>query len=59
MIFFETNSIIEQLKHLGNSKGCYKIILDCADHNVPFYEKCDFKKKEVQMVRYAPEKSKL
>ena len=22
---------------------CYKIVLDCADHNVAFYEKCGFK----------------
>ena len=40
--------------------GCYKVILDCSDSNVKFYEKCGFQKKEVQMVRlqkrnsYAP-----
>lgn len=28
---------------------CYKVILDCADHNVGFYEKCGFHKKEVCM----------
>ena len=31
--------------------GCYKVILDCSEENVPFYEKCGLTKKEVQMVR--------
>ncbi len=31
-------------------RGCYKVILDCAEHNVAFYEKCGLTKKEVQMV---------
>ncbi|KAL2533533.1 Glucosamine 6-phosphate N-acetyltransferase [Abeliophyllum distichum] len=32
--------------------GCYKVILDCNIDNIPFYEKCGFKQKEVQMVKY-------
>ncbi|XAR69744.1 Glucosamine-phosphate N-acetyltransferase [Bertholletia excelsa] len=32
--------------------GCYKVILDCSDQNRTFYEKCGFKQKEIQMVRY-------
>lgn len=31
--------------------GCYKVILDCSEDNVNFYQKCGFTKKEVQMVR--------
>lgn len=31
--------------------GCYKVILDCSEENVPFYEKCGLIKKEVQMVK--------
>ena len=31
---------------------CYKIILDCAEHNVKFYNKCGYKTKEIQMVQY-------
>ena len=31
--------------------GCYKVILDCSEDNVPFYAKCGLTKKEVQMVR--------
>ena len=47
--------IIEQLKVIGERVGCYKIILDCSDKNVPFYEKCGFTKKEVEMVWYIPQ----
>ena len=32
--------IIEQLKHIGRETGCYKVILDCSEKNVPFYQKC-------------------
>jgi len=49
--------VISQLEHLGISLGCYKIILDCSEKNVPFYEKCGFKKKEVQMAFYTPKSS--
>jgi glucosamine-phosphate N-acetyltransferase len=34
--------IIEQLKSIGISLQCYKIILDCAEKNVGFYEKTGF-----------------
>lgn len=52
--------LIEALVHMGEKLGCYKIILDCSDKNVPFYEKCGFTKKEVQMVKYyEKQKSKL
>jgi len=49
--------VITQLEHLGKSLGCYKIILDCSEKNVTFYEKCGFKKKEVQMALYSPKSS--
>ena len=31
---------------------CYKVILDCDEKNVGFYEKLGMKRKEVQMVKY-------
>ncbi|XP_041028773.1 glucosamine 6-phosphate N-acetyltransferase-like [Juglans microcarpa x Juglans regia] len=34
------------------SIGCYKVILDCSLENRAFYEKCGFKQKEIQMVKY-------
>lgn len=45
-----TYRVIEALVKLAEEAGCYKIILDCSEENVPFYEKCGLYKKEVQMV---------
>lgn len=47
-----THRLIEELTQRAAALQCYKIILDCGEHNVPFYEKCGLVKKEVQMVRY-------
>lgn len=44
--------VIESLKHIGDLTGCYKIILDCSVKNVPFYQKCGFTQKEVEMALY-------
>ncbi|KAJ3062662.1 Glucosamine-phosphate N-acetyltransferase-like protein [Quaeritorhiza haematococci] len=50
--------VIETLKYIGKHTGCYKIILDCSDKNVPFYVKCGFTQKEYEMVLYIPENDK-
>ncbi|KAI9289964.1 acyl-CoA N-acyltransferase [Umbelopsis sp. AD052] len=42
--------IIEALKYIGENTGCYKVILDCSEKNIPFYEKCGFSHKEYEMV---------
>ncbi|CAG8508392.1 9951_t:CDS:2 [Dentiscutata heterogama] len=47
--------IIQALKHIGAKTGCYKVILDCSEENVPFYEKCGFTRKECEMVWYIPD----
>ena len=44
--------VIELLKSLAQVNNCYKVILDCADYNVPFYNKCGFFVKECQMAWY-------
>lgn len=44
--------VIAALMAHAQSQGCYKVILDCSDSNVPFYEKCGFMRKEVQMAMY-------
>lgn len=36
----------------AKDNGCYKIILNCADKNITFYEKCGFKSKNVEMSLY-------
>jgi glucosamine-phosphate N-acetyltransferase len=46
--------VIQQLRHIADELKCYKVILDCSEDNVPFYERCGFKLKEVQMVVYSP-----
>ncbi|CAG8517199.1 7637_t:CDS:2 [Ambispora gerdemannii] len=63
--------VIQALKYIGAKTGCYKVILDCSEevrdleiqpgkydklfHNVPFYEKCGFTRKEVEMAWYTDE----
>ena len=47
--------IIDLLKALAQANNCYKVILDCAERNVKFYEKCGFKVKEVEMAWYIPQ----
>nr|ASU54202.1 histone acetyltransferase [Hevea brasiliensis] len=44
--------IIGFLTDHAHSMGCYKVILDCSVENKAFYEKCGFKQKEIQMVKY-------
>ncbi|KAF9406930.1 Glucosamine-phosphate N-acetyltransferase-like protein [Podila epigama] len=44
--------IIETLKAIGQQVGCYKVILDCSEKNVLFYEKCGFERKGVEMGWY-------
>ena len=44
--------VIEALVAAARELGCYKVILDCSEANVPFYEKCGLTRKEVQMVAY-------
>lgn len=51
--------LIDALVQLARNVGCYKVILDCDDKNVAFYEKSGFKVKERQMVIYLPKQAKL
>ena len=44
--------LIEKLKDVAVERGCYKVILNCNESNVKFYEKCGYKKKEFEMVKY-------
>lgn len=44
--------MIDALTDEACRRGCYKVILDCAESNVPFYERCGYATKELQMVRY-------
>ena len=44
--------ILQELQAAARAFGCYKVILDCAEHNVPVYAKAGFVQKEIQMVKY-------
>lgn len=44
------NILIKKLVDIGlNEFKCYKIILNCLEHNIEFYDKCGFKKVGVEM----------
>ena len=42
-------AIIDSLVEIAKEKGCYKVILNCSNENVPFYIKCGFKLTENEM----------
>ena len=44
--------IIENLLNISHQVNCYKVILNCNEENVGFYEKNGFLKKEIEMVKY-------
>ncbi|KAI0782728.1 acyl-CoA N-acyltransferase [Abortiporus biennis] len=46
--------IIQALTGISENSGCYKTILNCSDHNIPFYQKCGYEKKENEMVSPIP-----
>lgn len=44
--------LINFLTEFAKNNNCYKVILDCSENNVGFYEKCGFSQKNVQMSLY-------
>jgi glucosamine-phosphate N-acetyltransferase len=44
--------IIDSLVNIAKVSNCYKIILDCSEKNIGFYEKCGFTNNNVQMSLY-------
>jgi glucosamine-phosphate N-acetyltransferase len=43
------SSLVQKCIDVAKDEKCYKVILDCSDDNVPFYEKAGFRKHEVSM----------
>ncbi|KAL9655033.1 hypothetical protein ABK040_008816 [Willaertia magna] len=41
--------LIDECINYSKKRNCYKVILDCSEKNVGFYEKCGFIRKEIQM----------
>ncbi|RKP12659.1 glucosamine 6-phosphate N-acetyltransferase [Piptocephalis cylindrospora] len=44
--------LITQLRHAAQVLGCYKLLLNCSDKNIGFYEKCGLTQQDVQMKLY-------
>ena len=44
--------LISHLTETAFKAGCYKVILDCNENLVPFYESCGYTQKQTQMSRY-------
>jgi len=44
--------LIDHLLAVSRSMGCYKVILDCNDQNIAFYEKLGFKIHVNHMANY-------
>ena len=44
--------IIKHLIELSKEVGCYKVILNCKDELVGFYDKCGLWRKGSQMIKY-------
>ena len=43
------NMLVNHAISIAKDRGCYKVILDCDEDNIYFYEKCGFKQKGVSM----------
>lgn len=41
--------LIQALSSIARNSGCYKVILDCDEKNVKFYEKCGYRRAGVEM----------
>ena len=45
-------TLVRRLVALAAQRGCYKVLLDCAPHNVQFYLKCGLGECGVEMSQY-------
>jgi len=43
------SKLIEKAKKLATDERCYKIILDCSQHNLTYYKKFGFYQNEISM----------
>ncbi|WVQ81563.1 hypothetical protein IAT38_003687 [Cryptococcus sp. DSM 104549] len=44
--------LVVGLREMAVGLGCYKVILDCKEAKIPFYEKCGFHKRSAGMAYY-------
>jgi glucosamine-phosphate N-acetyltransferase len=43
------SALVQKCIDVARRLNCYKVILDCSQNNIPFYEKAGFRKHEVSM----------
>ena len=43
------SALIKHALHFARTVGCYKVVLDCSDNNIRFYEKAGFRVHETSM----------
>jgi glucosamine-phosphate N-acetyltransferase len=43
------SALVQKCIDVARKENCYKVILDCSQNNIPFYEKTGFRKYEVSM----------
>jgi glucosamine-phosphate N-acetyltransferase len=43
------SALVSTALAFAKEKNCYKVILDCSEKNVPFYEKIGFRRNEISM----------
>lgn len=43
------SELVKRCVDKAKNEGCYKVILDCSEDNITFYEKCGFHKSEMSM----------
>ena len=44
--------VVNALYKIAKTKQCYKVSLQCQQHNIPFYEKCEYKVRGTAMHRF-------
>jgi glucosamine-phosphate N-acetyltransferase len=44
--------LVDALMKEAREAGCYKVILNCNEKNIAFYERCGLARREVQMALY-------
>lgn len=46
------SSIVNHLLKIAKEEGCYKVALQCKEHNVSFYEKCGYSISGISMQQF-------
>jgi GNAT superfamily N-acetyltransferase len=45
-------TIVQSLSQIAKDEGCYKVALQCKEHNVEFYQQCGYEVSGVTMQRF-------